>query len=53
MTIPEISKVFQRSIDAMSAEQKKAVREAIEVNGRSQIRADDYVFLCLCGISPD
>lgn len=53
MTIHEISKAFQRSIDAMTDEKKKSVCEAIEANHRERTLANDHVFLASCGIRPD
>lgn len=53
MTIHEISKIIQRSIDGMSSEEKKSIREAIDLAERDRIEASDAVLMWSCGIKID
>jgi hypothetical protein len=51
-SLADLARIFIRSIDHMTPEQKKAIRDAIREDAAEQIRAADCVFLWSSGIQP-
>jgi hypothetical protein len=52
-SIHDIAMIFIRSIERMTPEEKKAVRQAIAEAERDRIKASDAVFMWSCGIKID